>query len=125
MELKGSYTSLDIPVLVRYEFFEFPVSLSVLGGPYLAFGLGKFKAELSGFPAGGPIVDDSAEGDIDGIRFGITVGLAAGYKLGPGSIVADLRFLTDFAPVEVDYGTTEKVFTRRGINLTVGYEMKL
>jgi hypothetical protein len=115
--LKGSYTSLDLPVLARYEFFETPVSLSVLGGPYLSFGLGKFKMEMTGSP--------SEEVDIDGIRFGITMGVAAGYKVGPGSIIADLRFLTDFAPVKVKYsGGTMDVFTRRGINLTVGYEMK-
>jgi hypothetical protein len=115
--LKGSYTSLDLPVLARYEFFETPVSLSVLGGPYLSFGLGKFKLEMFSSP--------SEEADIDGIRFGITMGVAAGYKVGPGSIIADLRFLTDFAPVKVKYsGATMDVFTRRGINLTVGYEMK-
>jgi hypothetical protein len=127
VELRGSFTSLDIPVLARYEFLEDPVSLSVLGGPYLAFPLSKMKGELSMSP------DTSGESGsentkIDGIRFGITLGLAAGYKLGPGSIVADLRFLTDFNPVRTKIlggAKTESVFTRRGINLTVGYEMKL
>jgi hypothetical protein len=51
--------------------------------------------------------------------------LAAGYKLGPGNIIADLRFLTDLAPVKIkEFGIAKEVFTRRGINLTVGYEMK-
>jgi hypothetical protein len=117
--LEFSFTSLDLPVLARYEFFESPVSLSVLGGPYLAFPVGEYSAKMTG--------STTEHGDIEGIRFGIIVGAAAGYKLGPGSIVADLRFLTDFNPVEAEitwWGDTVDVFTRRGINLTVGYEMK-
>jgi hypothetical protein len=117
-EAESSFTSFDIPVLARYEFLEDPVSLSVLGGPYLAFPLGEYSAKVSG--------SSTYKGDVEGIRFGITVGLAAGYRLGPGSIVADLRFLTDLAPVEAEAGPlgTMEIFTRRGINLTVGYEMK-
>jgi hypothetical protein len=119
-KIKGSFTSLDIPVLARYEFFETPISLSVLGGPYLSFPLGKLEIDD---PAG--LTGGKNERSIEGIRFGITVGAAAGYKLGPGNIVADLRFLTDFMPVQVSYyWTRADIFTRRGINLTVGYEMK-
>jgi hypothetical protein len=121
--MKGSFMSLDIPVLARYDFLESPVSLGVLGGPYLSVPIGKLKTEITdstGYFGG----NSSEDFDIDGIRFGITAGVAAGYKLGPGSIVADLRFLMDLAPVKIkDSGTTEKVFTRRGVNLTVGYEI--
>jgi hypothetical protein len=121
-EIKGSFTSLDIPILARYDFLESPVSLGVLGGLYLAFGFGQIKLEETGEP--------SVEKDVDGVRLGLTVGLAAGYKVGPGNIVADLRFLTDFSPVQArnfddsNTGTSKDIFTRRGINLTVGYEMK-
>jgi hypothetical protein len=125
IEMKGSFTSLDLPVLARYEFFEAPVSFSMLGGPYLTFPIGKFKAKLTD-PSNVLGVGNISENvDIDGIRLGITVGLAAGYKLGPGSIIADLRFLKDLAPVKIEAsGIATEVFTRRGINLTVGYEMK-
>jgi hypothetical protein len=124
-EITGSFTSLDIPVLARYELLEAPVSLSVLGGPYLAIPIGKFKGEMK--DPSGTFGSGKEDYDIDGIRLGITAGVAAGYPIGPGSIVADLRFLMDFAPVKAKDSSLPDtdVFTRRGVNLTVGYEIKL
>jgi hypothetical protein len=123
--MAGSYTSLDIPLLARYDFLESPLTVGVLAGPYLSLGIGKFKGE-SEDPGGLIMGTGSEETDIDGVRFGITAGLVAGYPVGPGLIIADLRFLTDLTPLKVkESGVSTKVFTRRGLNVTLGYELKL
>jgi hypothetical protein len=67
-------------------------------------------------------------GDYDsaGALGGITFGAFVGYPLGPGKIVGDLRFLTDFASVNAHIsGSDWTVLHRSGINLTIGYEISL
>ncbi|MDR2181944.1 MAG: PorT family protein [Treponema sp.] len=119
LEIKGSFTSLELPILARYDFLDGPFTLGVLAGPYVSIPLGKFKTDTTG--------EDLNESENYSIntRLGITVGVAAGYQVGPGSIVADLRFLNDFTPINIDKdGFEADVFTRRGINLTLGYAIK-
>ncbi|MDR2767700.1 MAG: PorT family protein [Treponema sp.] len=120
MKVKASFTSLEIPVLARYDFLDGPFTLGVLAGPYVSIPLGKLKAERTVYVGTGSGKEDYSINT----RLGITAGVAAGYKVGPGSIVADLRFLNDFSPVKLGDGSKIDLFTRRGINLTLGYAIK-
>jgi hypothetical protein len=109
----ATYSSLDIPILFKYEFLNDPVILGLLAGPHLSFTLGKVDLTM-GY--------SSEELEADGIQAGLTIGLFGGIPLGPGWLIGDLRFLTDFSPLTVkDYGY--EVIRRMGINLTVGYEL--
>ncbi|MDR2471771.1 MAG: outer membrane beta-barrel protein [Treponema sp.] len=114
------YTSLDIPVLVKFTIWEpavagKPLSLGLHAGPLLSIPLGGIKTKISGY---------SSEIDTDGITFGITTGTYAAYPLGPGRIVADLRFLFDFNAVKAkSSGVSVDYFTRRGLIFTAGYEI--
>jgi hypothetical protein len=123
-KITSSFASIDIPVLAKYNLFESSTFIfGVLGGPYISFGMGKFEGETSG-SLKKPGASGKYANDIEGVRFGVTAGAAAGFKVGPGNIVVDARFLTDFSPVKIKDVRTFEMLTRRGINLTVGYETR-
>jgi hypothetical protein len=121
-----TYTSLDIPILARFNFRPAPpLLISVLVGPYISLPLGDLKNEFhyTNFSQHNNSRDDK----ILNAMFGVLAGVTVGYNLGPGYITADLRFLNDFNSIAVDYkgawGDGErKLFTRRVFNATVGYE---
>ncbi|MDR2363826.1 MAG: PorT family protein [Spirochaetaceae bacterium] len=116
-ELTGSYSSLDIPVLVKYEFFTQPALFGALAGPYISIPLGDAKLSAGG---------ESMDLKLDGVTAGIAVGLYGGYPIGPGRIIGDIRFILDFNPVKAkESGVTMELLKRRGLNITAGYEISL
>jgi hypothetical protein len=119
--VKIDYTTLDIPLLVRWNFIQSPVLVGVLVGPYISIPIGKLNLS----------VDDKGSAlDTTGVSYGVTAGFAVAKKIGPGYITGDVRFLHDFASlmVQEDFGEglqDAKIGIRRSINLTVGYEFSL
>lgn len=60
--------------------------------------------------------------------FGITGGAAVALRLGPGSLVTDIRYINDFTPVkggEKDSENPIDLFTRRALALSLGYQIRL
>ncbi|MDR1862560.1 MAG: PorT family protein [Treponema sp.] len=117
IELEGSYSSLDIPVLLRYEFLQQPLMVGLVAGPVLSIPVGdvelSFPSELGG----------STDVKTKGITFGATAGVFGGYPVGPGKIIADIRFLMDFTPLKIkEGGETIEAIKRRSLNITLGYE---
>jgi hypothetical protein len=115
------YSTLDIPLLVRWNFIQQPVIAGVLLGPYISLPIGKLNMTTNNV---------GAALDMNGYTFGITGGFAAGYKLGPGYITGDIRYMNDFSSLYVreDFGDgmqDAKICVRRSINVTVGYEFSL
>jgi TolB-like protein len=116
------YTSLDIPLLAN--FYLSPSSnvlLRIGAGPYLSLPLGDLEykdhffndpwaTQEDKFPVDSPVV------------FGFLGGLGAGYRIGNGYIVLDIRYLMDFSPIKLDSLYITGEFTRRGITALVGYE---
>jgi hypothetical protein len=120
-EDKYTYSSVDIPVLIRYEFvqnLEDHINIGVEGGLYLSVPLDVKNVENPG---------SSYTFESDGINPGITAGLVGSYALGPGRITAGLHLLIDFSPVEMSFPFlgTEELLTRRELILSVGYEYSL
>lgn len=123
----SSYTSLELPILVTYDFNVGPVTLTALVGPHLSFPLGKMKLEakvndkkidLSEFGMPNDFSIDSKA------LFGMTFGMAVGFPVGPGSIVGDIRYLNDFSKLRVgEGGATSDMLTRRTLNISLGYQM--
>jgi hypothetical protein len=112
--IEATGISLDIPVLLKYALMTDQARFGILAGPHFSIPLGKFKT--SGYYSG--------EYDPDGFAYGITAGLFAGYPVGSGRIVGDLRFIYDLSPMKIkDYGHTMEVIKRRGLAVTVGYEI--
>ncbi|MDR1307861.1 MAG: PorT family protein [Treponema sp.] len=108
------YSSMDIPILLRYAFVHSKAAFGLQVGPYFSLPLSA-EEEFSGFTQSG-----TNTVDLEGINFGALGGLFLSYPAGRGRIVADLRLLFDFTPVK-DVAGFEALY-RRGVVLTVGYE---
>ena len=109
-----TYNSLDIPILLRYSFFN--EAFGVLAGPHISIPLGRARVSVPSILGGG-----SYRFDIDtSAIFGLTTGIFGAFPVGPGSIVGDLRFLFDFNTLEVEGADAIR---RRALAITVGYQM--
>jgi len=125
----SSYSSLDIPILLRYSFRDRP-SFGVEAGPYLSIPLGKMKYSLVD---GSQSTDPTLEEPVSiNLNFGMAIGIFAGFPLGPGRITGNIRYIFDFLPVKgnifYDFNTlypqfmNTDLFYRRGILMMLGYE---
>jgi hypothetical protein len=115
------YNTMDIPVLVRWNFIQRPLVAGIILGPYISLPLGKLNL----------VIDDKGSAlDMTGVTFGFTGGFTIAYKIGPGHIVGDIRYLNDFSSLKVreDFGDgmqDANIEIRRSINVTVGYAFSL
>jgi hypothetical protein len=128
MEISGQgsvvridYATIDIPLLVRWHFIQSPVTAGLVLGPYISLPAGRLNLSVDG---------KGAALDMNGYTLGIAFGFVLGYKLGPGSLVADVRYLNDFRSLSVreDFGEgmqDANICIRRSINITAGYEFSL
>jgi len=109
------YTSLDIPLLLRFNFLRSQPMFGVMAGPHISIPIGRLE-----------IYDNRAEAYIEELRidsaftFGLTAGLFAGFRAGPGRIMGDLRFIFDFDSLQAEGVEFSR---RRAVAFTVGYEI--
>jgi hypothetical protein len=116
---RAVYTSIDVPLLLRFTVLQTPVTVGILGGAYASFPVGTMNLEFSGLSGATSVTPKN-------IIFGFTAGLNAGYRIGPGHIIVDLRYINDLSHVLIDYkGTEMNSLLRRSINVTAGYEFSL
>lgn len=124
--IKGdiSYTTIDIPVLVTYEVLKNDAfSVNVLAGPKFSIPVGKAKygrdfgdmKELEG--------KDKKVGIDSKCLYSIVVGADASYAMGPGAIVADLRYDFGLNKLKSDEDDGD-IGTPRALALSLGYQMK-
>ena len=117
------FTSIDIPVLAKYAFLEDPFIIGAEAGIHFSIPMGT----LNYIQSTGSITKIS-EHDTKGINFGISLGAFGEYRLGPGRIVADMRFIFDFTRLQAKFnnlGGNIDILTRRGFNISVGYSFIL
>lgn len=129
----ASYLSMDIPLIVTYDISAGPVVITPLVGVNFSIPLGKMKSKME-YTAkmDGQVVDeDGFTEDVDiASKFipGIVAGVEVGLPLGPGSLVADLRYVNDFTKFSIDLGVDGmdpvEVGIRRNFNISVGYALK-
>ena len=120
----ATYTSLELPILVTYDIGLGPVTHTLLLGPNISFPINKMKVTTA--------LNSSSATDEWNIAnkaiFGITGGAAVALRLGPGSLVTDIRYTNDFTPVkggEKDSENPMDLFTRRALALSLGYQIRL
>ena len=112
-EYTFKYVSIDLPVFATYSIALGDFILMPEAGFYLSIPVGKMKIP-------GAFGDDQT---IDTpVTLGLLLGIGGSYPVGPGSIVADLRFINDLPSIKVD---SEKFMTRRGLLLSAGYKIPL
>ena len=125
--ISATYTSLELPILVTYDIGLGPVTLTLLLGPNISFPINKMKITTSS----SIITDRSGTNEwniANKAIFGITGGAAVALRLGPGSLVTDIRYINDFTPVkagEKDSENPMELFTRRALALSLGYQIRL
>jgi hypothetical protein len=110
--------SLQVPLLLRLNFYPGKFRVSPFFGVYYIAALGKL--EIENFP-------DNQRKSLDyGVfpPFGLTGGLNAALKWGPGVIFADLRYSDDLGE-PTSWSEKQKTYKRSMISLTVGYEFGL
>ncbi|MDR1565719.1 MAG: hypothetical protein LBS48_00355 [Treponema sp.] len=108
--------SLQFPVLVKLDFYHGIFKISPFLGLYCLAPLGKLKASNS--------LDDETHSLSYRVSppLGFLGGLSGTMKLGPGAIIADLRYAADFGDLQAEDGSIEE-FKRSMISLTLGYEL--
>ena len=110
-----NYNSLDIPLLLRFNFLQSRPMFGAMAGPHISIPIGRFE-----------IYDDREEEyieklDIDSsFVFGVTAGLFGGFPAGPGRVVGDLRFILDFDSIQAE---GMDLVRRRAVALSLGYEI--
>lgn len=125
--ISATYTSLELPILVTYDIGLGPVTLTLLLGPNISFPINKMKITTSS----SIITDRSGTNEwniANKAIFGITGGAAVALRLGPGSLVTDIRYTNDFTPVKAGEKDSENpmdLFTRRALALSLGYQIRL
>lgn len=129
----ASYLSMDIPLIVTYDISAGPVVITPMVGVNFSIPLGKIKAKME-YTAkidgmGEQKMDSTEDADIAS-KFipGIVAGVEVGLPLGPGSLVADLRYVNDFTKFSIDTGVDGmdpiEVGIRRNFNISLGYALK-
>lgn len=107
-----SYNAIDIPVLVVYDFdINDKLTVSPELGPKISIPVGDF--DFDG-------VDVSIDSDV---LFGIEFGVGASYKVGPGAVVADLRY--DLGLTKLKLEDDLSFGTPRALVFSVGYGISL
>jgi hypothetical protein len=118
---KYSAYSLMFPLLFKLNFRPGNFRLAPFGGLYAFLPLG--EASYRRNPAGDT---DSFSWSVD-VPLGFTAGFEAAMKLGPGMLLADIRYSGDFGTTTIDFGTkiirdAADISYKRGIlSFTLGY----
>ena len=124
--------TIDIPLLVTYK--ADIGSIFTLGGgvgPYLSIPVGLDAVTVNKTVSTTYKNSDTMDMKAD-LNFGMAFDVNAGWKLGPGSIVLDCRYMLDFTPTKISskpksgstWSNPSEWFTRRGLSVGVGYQYK-
>jgi hypothetical protein len=106
--------SFQFPLMVKFNFYPGKFRLSPFVGAYYLLPLGQLEASVS------------LDNDKESLSYklspsmGFLGGLSGAMKLGPGLLIADLRYAADLGDFEVD---DTKIFRRSMVSFTVGYEL--
>lgn len=120
--------TIDIPVLLT---FGIPLNETVKfdfgAGPYISFPFNGWKSVGSTMSALGSWASN-ANGKTSPVNWGLAFDSGLGFKLGPGYLMLDVRYMLDLnetkARAVVAGETIEKgLFTRRSLNVGLGYEL--
>jgi curli biogenesis system outer membrane secretion channel CsgG len=105
--------SLVVPVLAKFHIRPGSFSLSAFGGLYIAPGFG--ITHKDSFNA----TENSGS---QNLSFGYAAGVSGGYKLGPGVLFADIRWLGDFLKTSTQ-AVNGDIYKRNILAFSVGYEI--
>jgi hypothetical protein len=107
---------LQFPFIVQFDFYPGRFRFSPFFGAYYLLPLGKLKASSS-------LNDERESLDYEvSPSVGLLAGLGGALKIGPGAIIADLRYAADLGNLEAKDKKIDE-FRRSMVSFTVGYEL--
>jgi hypothetical protein len=113
-----TFFSLRFPLLVKFDFYPGRFKISPFLGLYFLTPLGKLKASNS-------LNDEELSLSYRiSTPIGLLGGLSGAMKLGPGALIADIRYAADLGDLEAREGEIQQ-FRRGMISFTMGYELGL
>ena len=121
LDIDVRYSTLDIPVLVAWNFIQKPVSVDIFGGAYVSIPVStcNISYDIEGY--------GNLKGSVDvtGVCIGVVGGFDAGFRVGPGNVVVDARFFYDLMPSkaqgELLGDEPQGLIYRKGIVVSAGY----
>jgi hypothetical protein len=110
-----SYNSLMIPLLAKLVWRPSIFMVQGYAGAYLSLPMGQaeVKHRNGSYSAGFSLLP------------GFMAGGGFGVKLGPGSVIADIRYAADFGDVTINYNGAKDVSRRNKTYFALGYEFGL
>lgn len=125
-EIKTSFNTLDIPLMVTYRIPLSDLDIRMGLGGNLGIVLGKTKLKYIYDHTNSPRKIIETEYDIvNKLLIGLVAEVGVGVYVGPGTFVANLRYLNDFTKLKGVYGNTSMdILTRRNLSVSLGYEMR-
>jgi hypothetical protein len=106
----------QFPLVVKFDFYPGRFKISPFFGAYFLTPLGKLG------------VSNSLNGDRQSLSYGVFPpagllgGLSGALNLGPGAVIADIRYAADLGGLEAREGTIQQ-FRRSMTSVTLGYEL--
>jgi len=113
--MTASYRSLMIPLLAKLVWRPSIFMIQGYAGPYLSLPIGQMELKHR---------NGSYSADIP-LMFGYMAGGGGGIKLGPGSIIMDIRYAADFGDVTINYNGNKDISHRGKVFFALGYEFSL
>ena len=113
------YDTIDIPLLLMWNFIQEPISADIYAGGYVSLPVGKTLITQN---------NGSASLDMKGPVFGVAAGATASYKLGPGHALIDFRFINDFGTMKALVGVPpewNEIMYRKSLIVSAGYSINL
>lgn len=123
IDVHTSFHTVDIPLLVTYRIPVGIVDFRMGVGANLGIAVGdaSYKFRTSGIRDEETIKKEIAKR----LLIGLVADLGAGFNLGPGALLVDVRFLTDFTKLEIqEKDIKHDVITRRNLSISMGYEIR-
>ena len=119
--IKVSFSSMEIPLLIKLSIIQNPIELALFAGGYISFPISQVNVEN---PFGAASLNAS------GHVFGYLAGFEVGVPMGPGRLFADARYMKDLDSlyIEDDFGEgtiKQGVMDRSTVNVSVGYAFAL
>lgn len=119
------YSTLDIPLLIAWNFIQKPISVDIYGGAYISIPVSTCNIGYEIEDYG----DLKGSVDVTGVVFGVVGGFDAGFRIGPGNVVIDARFFYDLTPSRAKGDLLgdepQGLIYRKGVVASVGYVFEI
>lgn len=119
------YSTLEIPVLLAWNFIQKPLNVDIFGGAYVSVPVSAVMMSMVE-----KYSEHKAEAALDasGFVYGVVGGFDVGFRIGPGNLVLDARYFYDLVPTKARgdlIGGESGLLYRKGVVVSAGFSFEL